>query len=57
MAEKTKRQLKPISLKPLKFEEAVSDILKVKPESKLGEDEQREDTPIGKISRRKKKGK
>ena len=34
---KKKRQSnteKPISLKPLKFDEAVSDLLKVKPESK-----------------------
>lgn len=32
MAAKQKR--KPISLSPLKFEEAVSDLLKVKPEQK-----------------------
>jgi len=32
--DKNKRQSKPISLKPYQFDEAVSDLLKVKPEDK-----------------------
>ena len=76
---KEKRQ-KNLSLHPLEFDEAISDILKVTPESKQGEDEvaknnpisadkqngshkqtekrllkvQTQDTPITKISRKKK---
>jgi len=36
---------KPISLKPLKFDEAVSDLLKVKPEPKKDRVDNNEDKP------------
>jgi len=36
---------KPISLSPLKFEEAVSDLLKVKPEPKKSKQPKRKKTP------------
>ena len=36
----TKRKPGPLSLYPLKFEEAISDVLKVKPEPKLGKPKQ-----------------
>ena len=42
MSEKKKPAEKPISLAPLKFEEAVSDLLKVKP-NRLGQTEQADD--------------
>ncbi len=47
MPKKLRKQSKPISLNPLKFDEAIVGLLKVKPESGKGEPKMAHENPLG----------